>query len=75
VTHLFTTSHAAHAPDSRTPVHVPERPRKLDPYAVKLAAIPRVEADKSRKHKRTVKQLHADPVSLVDHVLPVVRLS
>lgn len=44
--------------------HVPDRPSKLDPYADKLAAMLRVEAGKSRKHKRTVKQLHADLVTL-----------
>ncbi|MFG1280203.1 IS21 family transposase [Xanthobacter autotrophicus] len=43
---------------------VPERPSKLDPYADKLAAMLRVEGGKSRKHKRTVKQLHADLVTL-----------
>ena len=43
---------------------VPERPSKLDPYADKLAAMLRVEGGKSRKHKRTVKQLHADLVVL-----------
>ena len=43
---------------------VPERPSKLDRYADKLAAMLRVEGGKSRKHKRTVKQLHADLVML-----------
>ncbi|MBX3560034.1 IS21 family transposase, partial [Chelatococcus sp.] len=42
----------------------PDRPSKLDPYADKLAAMLRVEGGKSRKHKRTVKQLHADLVTL-----------
>ena len=43
---------------------VPERPSKLDRYADKLAAMLRVEGGKSRKHKRTVKQLHADLATL-----------
>ena len=42
----------------------PERPSKLDPFAEKLAGWLRTEAGKSRKHKRTVKQLHADLVVL-----------
>lgn len=37
-----------------------ERPSKLDPYADKLSAMLRVETGKSRKQKRTIKQLHAD---------------
>ncbi len=43
---------------------VPERPSKLDPFAAKLSHWLKVEAGKSRKHKRTVKQLHADLVVL-----------
>ena len=43
---------------------VPDRPSKLDPYADKLSAMLRVEAGKSRKHKRTIKQLHADLAAL-----------
>jgi transposase len=43
---------------------VPERPSKLDAFADKLSAWLRVESTKSRKQKRTVKQLHADLVSL-----------
>src|SRR5277367_4054436 len=43
---------------------VPERPSKLDPYADKLSAMLRVETGKSRKQKRTLKQLHADVVAL-----------
>ncbi|MES2291581.1 MAG: IS21 family transposase, partial [Pseudomonadota bacterium] len=39
---------------------VPERPSKLDPFAEKLTAWLRVEAGKSRKQKRTAKQLYAD---------------
>jgi transposase len=39
---------------------VPDRPSKLDPFADKLAAWLLQEADKSRKQKRTTKQLHAD---------------
>jgi transposase len=44
---------------------VPDRPSRLDPYADKLAHMLRQEAGKSRKQKRTVKQLHADLVSYV----------
>jgi transcriptional regulator with XRE-family HTH domain len=41
---------------------VPERPSKLDPYADKLSGWLRIEAGKSRKQRRTVKQMHADLV-------------
>ena len=37
----------------------PARPSKLDPFAVKLSGWFRIEAGKSRKQKRTVKQMHA----------------
>ncbi|WP_284243775.1 IS21 family transposase, partial [Neomesorhizobium albiziae] len=43
---------------------VPERPSKLDAYAERLSAWLRAEANKSRKQKRTIKQLHADLMSL-----------
>ena len=43
---------------------VPDRPSRLDPYADKLSHMLRQEAGKSRKQKRTVKQLHADLVAL-----------
>ena len=43
---------------------VPDRPSKLDRFADKLAHWLKVEAGRSRKHKRTVKQLHADLVAL-----------
>ena len=39
---------------------MPDRPSKLDAYADKLSHMLRQEAGKSRKQKRTVKQLHAD---------------
>jgi len=42
----------------------PERPSKLDPFADKLAGWLKTEAGKSRKQRRTVKQLHADLVTL-----------
>ncbi len=42
----------------------PERPSKLDPFADKLAAWLGAEAAKSRKQKRTLKQLHSDLVAL-----------
>ena len=44
--------------------NAPDRPSKLDPYADKLSQMLRQEAGKSRKQKRTVKQLHADLVAL-----------
>ncbi len=43
---------------------VPERPSKLDQFVDKLSHWLKVEAGKSRKQKRTVKQLHADLVVL-----------
>ena len=43
---------------------VPERPSKLDPFVERLTAWLRREMGRSRKQKRTVKQLHADLVSL-----------
>ena len=43
---------------------VPDRPSKLDPFADRLAAWLRTEAKKNRKQRRTMKQLHADLVSL-----------
>lgn len=42
----------------------PERSSKLAPYAEKLEHWLRIEAGKSRKQKRTVKQLYADLVAL-----------
>jgi len=43
---------------------VPDRPSKLDPFADRLAAWLKTEANKPRKQKRTLKQLHADLLSL-----------
>ncbi len=43
---------------------VPERPSKLDPFADKLAAWLKTETGKSRKQRRTLKQLHSDLVAL-----------
>lgn len=43
---------------------VPERPSKLDPFADRLSGWLKTEANKPRKQKRTVLQLHADLVSL-----------
>ena len=43
---------------------VPERPSKLDPFADRLSAWLKTEAGKSRKERRTLKQLHADLVAL-----------
>ena len=43
---------------------VPERPSKLDPFADKLAVWLKTETAKSRKQRRTLKQLHNDLVAL-----------
>ena len=43
---------------------VPKRPSKLDPFAEKLSGWLRVETGKSRKQRRTAKQMHADLVAL-----------
>ena len=43
---------------------VPERPSKLDPFADKLAAWLKTETAKSRKQRRTLKQLHNDLIAL-----------
>ena len=43
---------------------VPERSSKLDPFAETLSAWLKLEIGKSRKQRRSVKQLHADLVSL-----------
>ena len=43
---------------------VPERPSKLDRFVDKLSHWLKVEAGKSRKQKRTAKQMHADLVAL-----------
>jgi len=43
---------------------VPERPSKLDPFAEKLSAWLRIETGRSRKQRRTAKQMHADLVVL-----------
>jgi hypothetical protein len=43
---------------------VPEVPGKLDPFADRLAAWLKTEANKSRKQKRTLKQPHVDLLSL-----------
>jgi transposase len=43
---------------------VPDRPSKLDAFAEKLSAWLRTEAARSRKQRRTVRQLYADLVAL-----------
>ena len=43
---------------------VPDRPSKLDPFADRLSGWLKTEANKPRKQKRTILQLHADLVSL-----------
>lgn len=42
----------------------PDRPSKLDPFSEKLAGWLKTEAGKSRKQRRTLKQMHADLVTL-----------
>ena len=42
----------------------PERASKLDPFAEKLAGWLKTEAGKSRKERRTLKQMHAELMSL-----------
>ncbi len=42
----------------------PSRPTKLDPYADRLSAWLLTQTRKSRKERRTVKQMHADLVQL-----------
>ncbi|MBL3705975.1 MerR family transcriptional regulator, partial [Sulfitobacter sp. BDSS02] len=42
----------------------PSRPSKLDPYADRLSAWLLAQTRKSRKERRTVKQMHADLVKL-----------
>ena len=44
--------------------NAPNRSSKLDPYAAKLSQMLRQEAGKSRKQKRTVKQLYVDLAAL-----------
>ncbi|NRP21734.1 hypothetical protein LPJGGPFB_04993 [Ensifer adhaerens] len=44
--------------------NVPDRPSKLDPFADRLSSWLKTESKKGRKQKRTMKQLHADLVSL-----------
>lgn len=41
-----------------------DRQSKLDPFADRLAALLKTDANSPRKQKRTIKQLHADLVSL-----------
>lgn len=51
--------------DAVEPVYqVPDRPSKLDPYAEKLAHWLKIETGKSRKQKRTIKQIHSDLTAL-----------
>lgn len=47
-----------------TKFRVPARPRKLDAFADQLARWLKTEANRPRKQKRTLKQLHADLVTL-----------
>lgn len=43
---------------------IPDRPSKLDPFAEKLSTWLRIEVGKSRKQRRTAKQMYADLVVL-----------
>lgn len=42
---------------------MPDRPSKLDPFSKKLAGWLKTKAGKSRKQRRTLKQMHADLVA------------
>ena len=44
--------------------NVRKRSSKLDPFAEKLSCWLQIEAGKSRKQRRTAKQMHADLVAL-----------
>lgn len=44
--------------------HVPDRPSKIDPFAGKLSVWLKSESRKPRKQRRTVKQIHADLVTM-----------
>ena len=44
--------------------NLPERPSKLDPFAQKLTVWLRVEVSRSRKQRRTAKQMYADLIEL-----------
>ncbi len=47
--------------DAKEPSYqAPERPSKLDPFAEKLSGWLKTEATKSRKQRRTARQMHAD---------------
>jgi transcriptional regulator with XRE-family HTH domain len=48
---------------------VPERPSKLDPFADKLSGWLKTEAGRTRKQRRTLKQLHADLMALFYRLL------
>ena len=51
--------------DAKEPLYrAPERPSKLDPFAAKLSGWLKAEANRSRKQRRTGRQLHADLVFL-----------
>lgn len=53
------------AADTIEPIFAtPDRPSKLDPFSEKLAGWLKIEVGKSRKQRRSVKQLHADLVAL-----------
>ena len=43
---------------------IPDLPGKPDPFANKLAGWSMPEAGRSRKQRRNLKQLHADPLAL-----------
>jgi transposase len=58
---------------------VPDRSSKLDPFSEKLTGWLQIEAGKSRKQKRTAKQMHADLVVLgyegsYNHIAAYVRV-
>ena len=52
----------------------PKRSSKLDPYADRLSAWLLIQTRKSRKERRTVKQMHADLVKLGYDAIVALRL-
>ena len=47
----------------------PDRPSKLAPFAEKLAGWLKTEAGKSRKQRRTLKQLHAEQAEFIPFLI------
>jgi len=54
-------------PRRRLRFNFTDRPSKLDAIADKLSGWLRSESNRSRKQKRTIKQLYVDLVAFADH--------